>query len=66
MTFKFVLYFAVTIVVIWTMDTLNLKALFKKNVNPLQAKIFYFLVGISMIYLVTNFFLDIINSVNIL
>ena len=66
MTFKFVLYFAVTIVVIWTMDTLNINALFKKNVNSLQAKIFYFLVGISMIYLVTNFFLDIINSVNIL
>ena len=66
MTFKFILYFAVTIIVIWTMDTININALFKKNVNPLQAKIFYFLLGISMVYLVTNFFLDIINSVKIL
>lgn len=66
MTFKFILYFAVTIIVIWTMDTININALFKKNVNPLQAKIFYFLLGISMVYLVTNFFFDIINSVNIL
>lgn len=66
MTFKFILYFAVTIIVIWTMDTININALFKKNVNPLQAKFFYFLLGISMVYLVTNFFLDIINSVNIL
>lgn len=66
MTFKFILYFAVTIIVIWTMDTININVLFKKNVNPLQAKIFYFLLGISMVYLVTNFFLDIINSVNIL
>ena len=66
MTFKFILYFAVTIIVIWTMDTININALFKKNVNPLQAKIFYFLLGISMVYLVTNFFWDLMNSVNIL
>lgn len=64
--FKFILYFVVTIVVIWTMDTININSLFKKNVNPLQAKIFYFLLGISMIYLVTNFFWDLITSVNIL
>lgn len=66
MTFKFLLYFAVTIIVIWTMDTININSLFKKNVNPLQAKIFYFLLGISMIYLVTNFIFDLITSVKIL
>ncbi len=66
MTFKFLLYFVVTIVVIWTMDTVNVNQIFKKNVNPLQAKIFYFLVGLSMIYLVTNFFYDLITSVHIL
>ena len=66
MTFKFILYFVVTIVVIWTMDTININALFKKNVNPIQAKIFYFLLGTSMIYLVTNFFYDLITSVKIL
>ena len=66
MTFKFILYFAVTIIVIWTMDTIKINALFKKNVNPLQAKIFYFLLGLSMVYLVTNFFWDLMNSVNIL
>ena len=64
--FKFILYFAVTIIVIWTMDTININTLFKKNVNPLQAKIFYFLLGLSMVYLVTNFFWDLMNSVNIL
>ena len=66
MTFKFILYFAVTIIVIWTMDTININTLFKKNVNPLQAKIFYFLLGISMIYHVTNFIFDLITSVKIL
>ena len=64
--FKFILYFVVTIIVIWTMDTININSLFKKNVNPLQAKIFYFLLGISMIYLVTNFFWDLFTSVKIL
>ena len=66
MMLKFILYFVVTIIVIWTMDTINVNALFKKNANPLQAKIFYFLLGISMIYLVTNFFWDLLNSVKIL
>ena len=66
MTFKFLLYFAVTIMVIWAMDSININQIFKKNANPLQAKIFYFLLGISMIYLVTNFILDLINSVSIL
>lgn len=66
MTFKFILYCAVTIIVIWSMNTININQIFKKNVNPIQAKIFYFLVGLSLIYLVTNFILDLISSVNIL
>ena len=64
--FKFILYFIVTILVIWTMDTINVNQIFKKNANPLQAKMFYFFVGLSMIYLVTNFIYDLIQSVNIL
>ena len=66
MTFKFILYFVVTILVIWTMDTININQIFKKNANPIQAKLFYFFVGLSMIYLVTNFLYDLIISVNIL
>ena len=66
MTFKFLLYFAVTIIVIWTMDSLNINQIFKKNANPLQAKILYFMMGLSIIYLVTNFILDLIESVKIL
>lgn len=66
MTFKFFLYFAVTIVVIWAMDSLNINSIFKKSANPLQAKVLYFFIGISIIYLVTNFILDLVSSVNIL
>ena len=66
MTFKFILYFIVTILVIWTMDTININQIFKKNVNPIQAKLFYFFLGLSIIYLVTNFLYDLITSINIL
>lgn len=66
MIFKFVLYCAVTIIVIWAMDSLNVNGLFKKHANPLQAKIMYFLIGLSIIYLVTNFIFDLISSANFL
>ena len=66
MTFKFFLYFAVTIMTIWCMDTLNVNQIFKKNANPLQAKILYFLIGLSIIYLVTNFIYDLMSTVKIL
>ena len=64
--FKFILYFAVTIIVIWSLDTISINKIFKQNVNPIKARVFYFLVGLSMIYLVTNFIYDLITSVNIL
>lgn len=66
MTFKFFLYFFITIIVIWTMDSVNINQIFKKNANPLQAKILYFMIGLSIIYLVTNLILDLIDSVKIL
>lgn len=63
--FKFGLYFVVTVLVIWSMDTININGIFKKNANPTQAKIFYFFLAISMIYLVTNFFYDLFTCVKI-
>ena len=38
----------------------NINKIFKKD-RILQARIFYFLLGISMIYLVTNFIFDIFS-----
>ena len=57
---KFFLYVAVTFLVIWAMDSVNINKIFKKD-RILQARIFYFLLGISMIYLVTNFIYDIFS-----
>lgn len=60
MSGKFFLYVAVTFLVIWAIDSVNINKIFKKD-KILQARIFYFLLGISMIYLVTNFIFDIFS-----
>lgn len=64
MTGKFFLYIFVTIMVIWALDSVNINQIFKKN-KIIQARVFYFLLGLSMIYLVTNFLYDIFTSVRI-
>ena len=57
MKVKFVLYILVSVVVIWSMNGLNINGIFKKGrIN--EAKILYFFLAISLIYLVTNFFYD--------
>lgn len=61
MSGKFFLYIFVTIGVIWAMDSVNINQIFKKN-KIIQARVFYFLLGISMIYLVTNFIMDVFTS----
>ncbi len=58
---KLLLYIFVTIVVIWSIDSVNINKIFKKN-KIYQARLFYFLLGISMIYLVTNFIMDLFTA----
>ena len=62
---KFFLYIIITMLVIWAMDSVNINQIFKKN-KVLQARVFYFLLGISLIYLVTNFIMDLFTSIKIL
>lgn len=61
MSGKFFLYILVTIAVIWAMDSININQIFKKN-RVIQARLFYFLLTISLIYLVTNFIMDLFTS----
>lgn len=61
---KFLLYILSTILVIWSMDSVNINQIFKKN-KIVEARTFYFLLGISLIYLVTNFFWDLFTSLKI-
>lgn len=58
---KLLLYAFVTVVVIWAMDAVNINQIFKKN-HVIQARVFYFLLGLSLIYLVTNFLMDLFIS----
>ena len=64
MSGKFFLYVLVTMLVIWAMDSVNINQIFKKN-KVIQARVFYFLLGISMIYLVTNFIMDLFTCVKL-
>lgn len=59
---KFLLYIISTILVVWSMESVNINQIFKKN-KVSQARVFYFLLGISLIYLVTNFFMDLFTSI---
>lgn len=61
MSGKFLLYVFVTIIVIWAMDSVNINQIFKKN-RVVQARIFYFLLGLSLVYLITNFIMDLFIS----
>lgn len=65
MGYKFFLYVFVTIIVIWAMDSVNINQIFKKN-KIMQARVFYFLIGLALIYLVTNFLSDLFTSIKII
>lgn len=57
MSAKYFIYILVVILVIWSFDSLNINSLFKKN-RVLQARVLYFMLALSMTYLVTNFIWD--------
>ena len=54
MTGKIIVYIIVSVGVIWSLEAVNINGIFKKN-RVLQARLFYFFIGLSMIYLITNF-----------
>lgn len=57
MSAKYFIYILIGILVIWSFDSLNINSLFKKN-RVLQARVLYFMLALSMTYLVTNFIWD--------
>lgn len=59
---KFFIYIIVTFLVIWALESVNINQIFKKN-RVMQAKVFYFLLAASLIYLVTNFLMDLFTSI---
>ena len=63
MSVKFFIYIISTVIVIWSLDSININQIFKKNKEK-QAKTFYFILAISLIQLITSFTYEIFLSVN--
>ena len=56
---KFELYILSAIIVIWSMDAININAIFKKN-KVIQARVFYMILVFIMTYLLSSFLYDFI------
>jgi len=57
MSSKIFIYILVSLLVIWSLDSVNINQIFKKN-KIYQARLFYFLLALSLIYLIANFIYD--------
>lgn len=58
--YNLLLYSIVLVIVIWTMDGININHIFKKN-RIYQARVFYIMLIFSITYLVANFILEFLN-----
>ena len=57
MQIKLILYFAVSLLTLWSVSSLNIDRFFRKgHVN--QIKVFYLLITFALSYLITNFLYD--------
>ena len=54
---KFLLYIVSSIIVIWSFDAVNINSIFKKN-QVIKARVFYVIMVLIIIYLLTNFLYD--------
>ena len=61
MSSRVFLYLFSSIIVIWSIDSVNINAIFKKNRNN-QAKVFYFIIALCMIELLTSFFYNLFEA----
>lgn len=61
MSAKFFLYIFSTILVVYGIDSVNITKIFKKN-KETQAKVFYFILALCMIELLTSFFYNLFEA----
>lgn len=61
MNYRTILYVMVVPLVIWSMDSLRMNDIFKKN-RVWQARVFYLCVCLGLSYLVVNFLSDFFQS----
>lgn len=56
---KLCVYIFSTIIVVWSMDAVNINGIFKKN-QVFKAQVFYFVLMLCLIYLLSSFLYDFI------
>ncbi len=56
---KFALYILSAIIVVWSMDAVNINTIFKKN-KVIQARVFYLVLVFIITYLLASFLYDFI------
>ncbi len=56
---KFAIYILSSIIVVYAIDAVNINAIFKKN-KVVQARVFYLVLTLSLIYLLSNLLYDFI------
>lgn len=61
MSAKLFLYLFSSVIVIFSIDSININGIFKKN-KIYQARLFYFLMAICMIELLTNFLYNVFEA----
>lgn len=62
---KFYLYLFTTVIVFYAIESLNINHIFKKNYVK-QARLFYFLLALALIYIIANFIYDVLESTKII
>ena len=59
--YNFVIYLIVMAIVVWTLDSINMNSIFKKN-KEYQAKVFYIILVFSLTYLTSNFIISFLSG----
>lgn len=57
MSTKFFVYLLTTPIILYSLDSININSIFKKN-KIMQARVFYLILALCLIYLLTNFIYD--------
>ena len=62
---KLLLYLLIIPIVVWSVDSVNLNAIFKKgNVNYYKARVFYMIIVFGFSYLIVNFMYDFLGVIS--
>lgn len=64
MNAKLLLYLLVMPIVVIALDSININNIFKKN-KVFQARLFYFILALSLIYIITNMIYEITTLIKI-